>query len=100
MTIYNHGLIILCFIISLCSISAQRSSLIKIGNEIQVWKAAAGSINIINMEDMETKLLAYSSNDQKNEDTEVTTNLRSRRGQSPQHHPHLRTVRLADQILA
>ncbi|KAM6585679.1 hypothetical protein CsatB_012681 [Cannabis sativa] len=48
---------------------------------------ATNSINII----MDTKLFAYSNDHQRNEDTEVTTNLRSWRGQA-KHHPHLRNA--------
>ncbi|PON52130.1 Cytochrome b561 and DOMON domain-containing protein [Parasponia andersonii] len=92
MTSYNSCLIV--FMIYLRSITAQHSSLITIGDEIHVWKASK-SINI-NMEDMETKLLAYSSandhHDQTKEDTEVTTNLRSWRGQRNRHHRPLRTA--------
>ncbi|PON91274.1 hypothetical protein TorRG33x02_128370 [Trema orientale] len=91
MTSYNSCLIV--FVIYLRSISAQHSSLITIGDEIHAWKASK-SISI-NMEDMETKLLAYSSvndhHDQTKEDTEVTTNLRSWRGPSNRHHRPLRT---------
>ncbi|XP_062088300.1 cytochrome b561 and DOMON domain-containing protein At5g47530-like [Humulus lupulus] len=49
---------------------------------------ATSSMNMI----MDTKLFAYSSDHQRNEDTEVTTNLRSWRGQSNLRHPHLRNA--------
>ena len=98
-TTCSYCLIIFGLITRLCSIRAQHSSLITIGGKFHVWKAV-GSINI-NMEDVETKLLAYSyvDHDQRTEDTEVTTNLRSWRGQNTSHHRHLKIVRLTDEIL-